>query len=109
MSASGGCRVSSTQPSFVGIGAPTTIPLTGPDPKAGTSLPKEHCYFSCERDPADNEIVSTGRFWHADVTYVTETTTIAEGITIIPTVSELMGTFVPAELAQKIRRILDDR
>lgn len=38
--------------------------------------------------------VPTGRFWRSDVEYVTKAKEVLPGVTLIPTTSSLMGTFI---------------
>jgi 7,8-dihydropterin-6-yl-methyl-4-(beta-D-ribofuranosyl)aminobenzene 5'-phosphate synthase len=38
--------------------------------------------------------VPTGRFWRSDVEYVTQAKEVLPGVTLIPTTSALMGTFI---------------
>jgi 7,8-dihydropterin-6-yl-methyl-4-(beta-D-ribofuranosyl)aminobenzene 5'-phosphate synthase len=38
--------------------------------------------------------VPTGRFWKSDAEYLTEAKEVLPGVTVIPTVSKLMGTFI---------------
>jgi 7,8-dihydropterin-6-yl-methyl-4-(beta-D-ribofuranosyl)aminobenzene 5'-phosphate synthase len=79
---------------FFGLGAPVDFPFEGHEPEVAGTLPAEQCYYGGTREVGQAPIVSTGRFWEGNVTWVTETTTVAPGITIVPTTSELMGTFI---------------
>jgi 7,8-dihydropterin-6-yl-methyl-4-(beta-D-ribofuranosyl)aminobenzene 5'-phosphate synthase len=79
---------------FFGLGAPMKFPFAGPEPEVARTLPVEQCYFDCARDIQSKEVVSTGRFWKANVEYVETAREILPGVTLIPTVSELMGTFM---------------
>jgi 7,8-dihydropterin-6-yl-methyl-4-(beta-D-ribofuranosyl)aminobenzene 5'-phosphate synthase len=77
---------------FFSLGAPIGFPLDGREPAVSEQLPEEQRYYNGERD--DGEIRSSGRFWKAHVEYVTETQEVLPGVTVIPTTSELMGTFI---------------
>ena len=81
-------------PDFFGFGAPLKFSFGGKEPDAGASLEQDQRYFAGKLDPKDHEIVSTGRFWKADITWVRESTEIAKGLRVLLTRSELMGTFV---------------
>lgn len=77
---------------FFSLGAPLDMSLQGTEIGAYKKLPKDQRYFGGDKSIA--EIRSTGRFWNANVTYVTEPVEIITGVTLIPTTSDLMGTFV---------------
>jgi len=77
---------------FFSLGAPIPFPFKGAEPDVVKELPKEQCYYGCEREIGT--VQSTGRFWKANVEYVTEPKEIMPGLTIVPTTSELMGTFI---------------
>ncbi|CAN5462473.1 hypothetical protein BH23BAC3_BH23BAC3_15640 [soil metagenome] len=51
-------------------------------------------YFGGESVVEGMLTVPTGRFWKSNVEYVTEAKEILPGVTIIPTTSKLMGTFI---------------
>lgn len=71
-------------------GAPVPINATGRAPETSDSLPAHMRYF----DGTDRFTINqTGRFWNANVQYVTEAIELAPGLTIIPTTSELTGYF----------------
>lgn len=88
------------------VGAPVTLPLGGREPDVAQTLPRTQCYFDCASASPAALIASTGRFWKGDVTYVAETLRIAEGVTLVPTTSELMGTFVKYPPFEKEPRLI---
>jgi 7,8-dihydropterin-6-yl-methyl-4-(beta-D-ribofuranosyl)aminobenzene 5'-phosphate synthase len=73
------------------LGAPITMPLSGPDGDSGASLPPEHKYFAGKFDRA--VVKSSGRFWKANVEYISENKEIAPGVHLVVTPSPLMGYF----------------
>ncbi len=77
---------------FFSFGAPINFPFRGPEPDVAAQLPSEQRYYSGERDVG--EVRSSGRFWKARVEYVTEAKEVWPGVTLIPTTSALMGTFI---------------
>lgn len=79
---------------FSSLGAPTKFPFREADPSVAKTLPKEMQYFGGERVIEGMLTVPTGRFWKSDVEYLTEVKEVLPGITIIPTTSKLMGTFI---------------
>jgi 7,8-dihydropterin-6-yl-methyl-4-(beta-D-ribofuranosyl)aminobenzene 5'-phosphate synthase len=79
---------------FFSLGAPTTFPFRETEPGVAKSLPKDHQYFRGERVVDGMITTPTGRFWKANVEYVTEPREVLPGVTIVPTTSQLMGTFV---------------
>lgn len=79
---------------FFALGAPIKFPFAGPEAEIGKTLPTEQCYFDCTKGTAGLEVASTGRFWKANVEYVEAVREILPGVTLIPSVSELMGTFM---------------
>ena len=58
------------------------------------SLPKNEQYFGGERVVEGMETIPSGRFWKNNVVFITMATEILPGITLIPTTSKLMGTFI---------------
>ncbi len=76
---------------FFGGAAPLAFNIGGTDPEIVNELPVEMRYFGGDRD----EIVlrSSGRFWKANVEYVTATTEVADGVTLVATTSPFLGTF----------------
>lgn len=76
---------------FFGFGAPFPFSVAGTEPQAAKSLPPELRYFNGEREQL--EIRSSGRFWRANVEYVTENTSIGDGVTLIATRSPFIGNF----------------
>lgn len=79
---------------FFSLGAPVKFPFRETEPGVSKTLPKEQQYFRGERVVEGIVTVPTGRFWKADAEYVTEAKEVLPGITIIPTTSRLMGTFI---------------
>jgi 7,8-dihydropterin-6-yl-methyl-4-(beta-D-ribofuranosyl)aminobenzene 5'-phosphate synthase len=79
---------------FLSLGAPTRFPFREPEPDVAKTLPKDEQYFRGERVVDGMVTVPTGRFWKSNVEYVTETKEVLPGVTLIPTTSKLMGTFI---------------
>jgi 7,8-dihydropterin-6-yl-methyl-4-(beta-D-ribofuranosyl)aminobenzene 5'-phosphate synthase len=79
---------------FVSLGAPTKFPFRETEPDAARLLPKEEQYFRGEKSIEGMTTVPTGRFWKSNVEYLTAPKEVLPGVKIVPTVSELMGTFV---------------
>ena len=79
---------------FFSLGAPIKFPFRETEPGAAKTLPKEMQYFGGERVVEGMLTVPTGRFWKSDVEYLTQAKEVLPGITIIPTTSKLMGTFI---------------
>ena len=79
---------------FFSLGAPTKFPFRETEPNAAKTLPKEMQYFGGESVVEGMITVPTGRFWKSNAEYLTEAKEVLPGVTIIPTVSKLMGTFI---------------
>ena len=79
---------------FLSLGAPTRFPFHEAEPDVAKSLSKDEQYFRGERVLESMVTVPTGRFWKAQVEYVTEAKEVLPGVTLIPTMSKLMGTFI---------------
>ncbi|HLA96786.1 MAG TPA: MBL fold metallo-hydrolase, partial [Pyrinomonadaceae bacterium] len=79
---------------FFSIGAPTKFPFREPEPDAARSLSKDEQYFRGDRVVEGMVTVPTGRFWKSDIEYLTSPKEVLPGVTIIPTTSKLMGTFI---------------
>ncbi|HTG34562.1 MAG TPA: MBL fold metallo-hydrolase [Thermoanaerobaculia bacterium] len=79
---------------FFSLGAPTKFPFREPEPDVAKTLPKDEQYFRGERVVEGMVTVPTGRFWKSNVEYVTEAKEVLPGVTLIPTTSKLMGTFI---------------
>jgi 7,8-dihydropterin-6-yl-methyl-4-(beta-D-ribofuranosyl)aminobenzene 5'-phosphate synthase len=79
---------------FFSLGAPVKFPFRETEPDAAKMLPRDEQYFRGERVVEGMLTVPTGRFSEANVEYLTEAKEILPGVTLIPTVSELMGTFI---------------
>ena len=79
---------------FFSLGAPIKFPFRETEPNAAKTLPKEMQYFGGESVVEGMLTVPTGRFWKSNVEYLTEAKEVLPGVTIIPTVSKLMGTFI---------------
>jgi len=79
---------------FFSLGAPTKFPFREAEPGAAKTLPKDQQYFRGERIIEGMVTVPTGRFWKSNVEYLTEAKEVLTGVTLIPTTSRLMGTFI---------------
>ena len=79
---------------FFSLGAPTKFPFRETEPDVARELPKDQQYFGGESVVEGMLTVPTGRFWKSDVEYLTEAKEVLPGVTIIPTTSQLMGTFI---------------
>jgi len=79
---------------FFGLGSPLTFSIKGKEANIAKTLAAKQRYFGGKRDLAKNKLESTGRFWKANVRYIESPTQILPGLTILPTTSKLMGTFV---------------
>lgn len=79
---------------FFSLGAPITFPFRETEPEAAATLPKEMRYFGGEKIIEGMRTVPTGRFWKSKVEFLTEAREVLPGVTIIPTTSALMGTFI---------------
>ena len=79
---------------FFSLGAPTKFPFREPDAEAAATLSKDELYFRGESAVEGMVTVPTGRFWKSNVEYVTVAKEVLPGVTVIPTTSKLMGTFI---------------
>ena len=79
---------------FFSLGAPIKFPFRETEPNAARTLPKDEQYFRGERVVEGMVTVPTGKFWKSNVEYLTEAKEVLPGVTLIPTTSELMGTFI---------------
>jgi len=79
---------------FFSLGAPIKFPFRDPDPSIAKQLPREQQYYGGERTVEGVLTRSSGRFWKADVEYVTGAKEVLPGVTLIPTTSQMMGTFI---------------
>jgi 7,8-dihydropterin-6-yl-methyl-4-(beta-D-ribofuranosyl)aminobenzene 5'-phosphate synthase len=79
---------------FPSLGAPTNFPFREAEPETAKTLSKDEQYFRGEKMVEGMTSVPTGRFWKSNVEYLTTAREVLPGATIIPTTSELMGTFV---------------
>jgi 7,8-dihydropterin-6-yl-methyl-4-(beta-D-ribofuranosyl)aminobenzene 5'-phosphate synthase len=79
---------------FISLGAPIKFPFRETEPGAAKTLPKEMQYFGGESVVEGMLTVPTGRFWKSDVEYLIQAKEVLPGVTIIPTTSRLMGTFI---------------
>lgn len=77
---------------FLAFGAPVQFPFRGHEPEVAAQLPASHRYYGGERDIG--AVQPSGRFWKAQVEYVSAPKEVLPGVTLIPTTSALMGTFV---------------
>ena len=79
---------------FFSLGAPVRFPFREPEPGVAKTLSKDEQYFRGERSVEGMVTVPTGRLWKGDVEYLTEAREVLPGVTVVPTVSQLMGTFI---------------
>ena len=79
---------------FFSLGAPTRFPFREAEPNVAKTLPKEMQYFGGESVVEGMLTVPTGAFWKFNVEYVTKAVEVLPGVTIVPTTSNLMGTFI---------------
>lgn len=79
---------------FFSLGAPIKFPFRETEPNVAKTLPKDEQYFRGERVVEGMITVPTGRFWKSNVEYLTAAKEVLPGVTLIPTTSELMGTFI---------------
>lgn len=79
---------------FLSLGAPTKFPFRETEPNVAETLSKDERYFRGEKVVEGMTTFPTGRFWKSNVEYLTEAKEVLPGVTIVPTVSELMGTFI---------------
>lgn len=91
---------------FFSLGAPIKFPFATSEPELGKSLPAEQCYFDCAAGTDGMVVSSSGRFWKANVEYVDTPKEILPGVTLVPTVSELMGTFMKYPPNEKEPKLL---
>jgi 7,8-dihydropterin-6-yl-methyl-4-(beta-D-ribofuranosyl)aminobenzene 5'-phosphate synthase len=73
------------------LGAPVPLGLAGRDPSAVEALPKEQLYFGGDFDGFT--LITSGRFRGPNVEFVREPKEVAPGVHLVPTQSELLGTF----------------
>lgn len=78
-------------PSDFSLGAPVPFAAGGPVPGAEQAVPPEQRYFG-GRAGAER-VRSSGRYWKADVEYVSAHREIAPGMTLLATESTVLGTF----------------
>jgi 7,8-dihydropterin-6-yl-methyl-4-(beta-D-ribofuranosyl)aminobenzene 5'-phosphate synthase len=79
---------------FFSLGAPIKFPFREAEPEVGKTLPKEEQYFGGDKVIEGMITVPTGRFWKSNIEFLTEAKEVAPGLTIIPTTSKLMGTYI---------------
>ncbi len=79
---------------FPSLGAPTKFPFRETEPAVAKTLPNDEQYFRGESVVEGMTTVPTGRFWKSNVEYLTEPKEVLPGVTIIPTTSKLIGTFI---------------
>ncbi len=79
---------------FFSLGAPIKFPFKEAEPDVAKTLDKDEQYFRGERAIDGMVTVPTGRFVGKHVEYVTSAREIMPGLTLIPTTSDLMGTFI---------------
>ncbi len=78
-------------PADFALGAPIALGVRGPVEGAEEALPPEQRYFG--GGPPSRRLPSSGRFWKADVEYVSGHREVAPGITLVATDSPVLGTF----------------
>lgn len=79
---------------FFSLGAPSRFPFRETEPGLARTLPKDEQYFRGERVLEGMVTVPTGRFGGASVEYLSAPREVLPGVTLIPTTSQLMGTFI---------------
>lgn len=79
---------------FFSLGAPIKFPFAEPEPGVANALSKDEKYFRGDSTITGMVTVPTGRFWKSNIEYVTTAKEILPGVTLIPTTSSLMGTFI---------------
>lgn len=79
---------------FFSLGAPIKFPFRETEPVAAKALPKEMQYFGGDSVIEGMVTVPTGRFWKSTVEFLTDAKEVLPGVTVIPTTSKLMGTFI---------------
>ena len=79
---------------FFSLGAPIKFPFREAEPDVAKTLPKDEQYFRCEKVVEGMVTTPTGRFWKADVEYLKDAKEVLPGVTLIPTTSQLMGTYI---------------
>jgi 7,8-dihydropterin-6-yl-methyl-4-(beta-D-ribofuranosyl)aminobenzene 5'-phosphate synthase len=79
---------------FFSLGAPSNFPFREPDQASVKTLSKDEQYFRGEVAAEGRSSQPSGRFWRANFEYVTSAKEVLPGVTIVPTTSALMGTFV---------------
>ena len=79
---------------FFSLGAPIKFPFRETESGVAKTLPKDQQYFRGESVVEGMITVPTGRFWKSNVEYLTEAKEVLPGVTLIPTTSKLMGTFI---------------
>ena len=79
---------------FFSLGAPTVFPFREAEPAVAETLSKDEQYFRGDRVIEGMVTVPTGRFWKTNVEYLTVAKEVLPGLTLIPTTSKLMGTFI---------------
>ncbi len=79
---------------FFSIGAPAKFPFREPVPEIAKTLPKDEQYFRGAAGVEGMMSDPTGTFSKWNIEYITEPKEVLPGVTIVPTTSSLMGTFV---------------
>lgn len=78
-------------PNDIFWGAPVPYDATGQEPTVKDSLPVDMQYF--DGGPTKFSIAQSGRFWHANIEFVTASKEILPGLRLIVTSSDYMGYF----------------
>ena len=79
---------------FFSLGAPVKFPFRETEPAVAKTLSRDEQYFRGEKVVEGMVTVPTGRFWKGNVKYLTEAQEVLPGVSIIPTTSQLMGTYI---------------
>lgn len=79
---------------FFSLGAPVKFPFREDEPAVAKTLSTDEQYFRGQKVLEGMVTVPTGRFWKGNVTYLTQAEEVLPGLTLIPTTSALMGTFI---------------
>lgn len=76
------------------LGAPGIFPFKDADPAIAETLSKDQQYFRGEQGVDGMAAEPTTRFWKADVEFIKEAREVIPGVTLVPTTSQLMGTYI---------------
>jgi 7,8-dihydropterin-6-yl-methyl-4-(beta-D-ribofuranosyl)aminobenzene 5'-phosphate synthase len=79
---------------FCSLGASVKFPFRETEPAVAKTLSKDEQYFRGKQVVEGMVTIPTGRFWKGNVKYLSKAEEVLPGLTIIPTTSQLMGTFI---------------